>query len=158
MRNTQDASLSEKFGHLKKEELLLIVSLPENSERGCIGKYRDRIASAQSKMTFGTPDWPYSDRILKLGPYKPKTKRGVYHLIRDSVALFGSEGVRAAELVRFLYHNVSLVDGNSFYTTGRPCVPWIEDYIASSLTKAKQFLIIVDESGAPVTRKNKRIK
>lgn len=139
----------ERFKNLTRQELMTVVTLPIDTPSGITGKYHMRIQAAEKAGTFTTPKWPLAKLILKAGKYEPKTKRGVFDLIQQSVKLFGEEGVTGEELVRFVYHNVDMTPQRSAYTEGRPCIPWIEDYISGAVTETIGFLVAFNEDGTP---------
>lgn len=148
----------EQFRSLTREELLSVVTLPQDLKMGVIGKYHMRVEASKLKGTFGTPKWPYANLVLKSGPYRPKTKRGIFDLIQQTVELFGQDGLTGEQLTRFIYHNVSLKDQRSPYTEDRPCVPWIEDYVAGAIAEKAQFLVALDSQGVPIVPKKKEFK
>lgn len=150
-------SEDERFKNLTRQELMTVVTMPIDTPSGITGKYHMRVQAAEKAGTFTTPKWPLTKLILKLGKYEPKTKRGIFDLIRQSVELFGPEGVTGEELVRFVYHNIDMTDQKSPYTEGRPCIPWVEDYISGSITEKIGFLQAFNADGTPYesTRKKK---
>ncbi len=148
----------EQFKSLTREQLLSLVTLPEDLKMGVIGKYHMRVEAAKTKNTFGTPNWPYRDLTIKVGPYRPKTKRGIFDRIQQAVMLFGDEGLTGEQLARFIFNNLPMTDQRSPYTEGRPCVPWIEDYIAGAIAEKSQYLIAVDSQGVIVNPKKKETK
>lgn len=148
----------EQFKSLTREQLLSLVTLPEDLKLGVIGKYHMRVEASKTKNTFGTPNWPYRDLTIKVGPYRPKTKRGIFDRIQQAVMLFGDEGLTGEQLARFIFNNLPMTDQRSPYTEGRPCVPWIEDYIAGAIAEKSQYLIAVDSQGVIVNPKKKETK
>lgn len=153
-------SLSEQgeFKGLTRQELMTVVTLPLDLPSGIVGKYHMRVQAATKVGSFSTPNWPFARMILKSGKYAPKTKRGVFDLIKQSVELFGPEGVSGEELVRFIYHNVDMRDQRSPYTEGRPCVPWIEDYISGAIAEKSAFLVAETPEGKPFESPRKKAK
>lgn len=148
-----------EFKGLTREQLLSLSSLPTTEKKGIIGKYHMRVVSSAERGTFCTPSWSFGDKIIKLGPFAPKTKRGIFDHIRQAVALFGDEGLTGEQIVRFIHQNLDMVDQRSPYTDGQPCVPWIEDYIAGAIAEKNQYLIAVDPStGEQLATKKKEVK
>lgn len=150
--------LSERpeFKGLTREELMKVVTLPLDLPNGVVGKYHMRVEAAQKKASFCTPNWIFGKLVIKEGPYKPKTKRCIFDLIQQSAALFGPEGITGEELVRFLYHNVDMRDQRSPYTEGRPCIPWIEDYISGAIAEKIGFLSAEYEDGREFEKARKK--
>lgn len=156
----ENASLAEleKFKSLTRDELLNVITIPEDTPLGVIGKYHMRVEASKLKNTFGTPNWSYENLIIKVGPYRPKTRRGIFDHIQQAVMLFGDQGLTGGELARFIYHNVSLKDQRSPYADPRPCVPWIEDYIAGAIAETAQYLVALDSNGVVIAPKKKEAK
>jgi hypothetical protein len=136
-----------RFKGLTREQLLTLVTLPVDLPSGVIGKYHMRVESAKRENSFCTPKWLFAGMILKRGKYVPKTDRGIFDLICQSVDLFGPEGLTGEQLVRFIHSNIDMRDQRSPYTEGRPCVPWIEDYITGAISEKLGFLIAVGQDG-----------
>lgn len=152
-------SEAEQFKNLTREQLLSLSTIPEDQPQGVIGKYHMRVVAAKEKGSFCTPNWIYGTMIIKVGPYKPKTKRGIFDRIQQAVALFGDEGLTGEQIVRFIHQNLDMLDQRSPYTEGRPCIPWIEDYIAGAIAEKNQYLAAYDPaSGEKQSTKKKEIK
>ena len=144
---TTPLSEDVRFVGLSKEQLLQLVTLPEDLPAGVVGKYHMRVESAKREKSFHTPGWVYADKIIKKGKYRPKTDRGIFDLICQAVDLFGPEGLTGAELVRFIHANIDMRDQRSPYTEGRPCSPWIEDYVTGAISEKLGFLSAFDAAG-----------
>ena len=148
----------EQFKSLTRDELLSLITLPEDLKPGVIGKYHMRVEAAKAKNSFTTPNWFFSNLTIKVGPYRPKTERGIFDRIQQAVRLFGDQGLTGEQLARFIFNNLRMEDQRSPYTEGRPCVPWIEDYIAGAIAEKAQYLVAVDSQGVVLSPKKKEMK
>lgn len=149
-----DITKIEEFYGKTKEELLNLSLLDENMERASVGRYFGRVELAAKKGTFNTPSWIYSQKILVPGPYLPKTPRGIFWTLRKSVELLGNP--TGEELTGFIWSNIDLRDKRSPYSDGRPCVPWIEDYITGAISDKNQYIVALNSDLTKFVREKKK--